>query len=296
MEIRQIQYFLMLANIGNFTDAAEELYISQSSLSKQIIALEKELGISLLDRTRRKIRLTRAGETFRRHAELVNADYLAMLAELNAYKMSPSFSILAIPVIAQYGIPSYLAQFKKVYPHFDFILEEREASLILPAIADYKYDLAFVRDIYFDRELFSSLAIAKDRMLVVVSKSHRLANCQSVALNALQDENFIMFEKGTLIHELAVDACHQAGFKPRIFYSSLRIESILSLVSSNHGISLMMEKVFAYAKHQNVVGIPLDQPIESHVLLAWQKNRKLSKPARKFVEFIGKRLAVSLTG
>ena len=79
MKIRQVQYLLKVAERGSFTAAVEELYISQSSLSKQIIALEKELGVPLIDRSRRKIALTQAGETFLRHARTLNEIYLAMV-------------------------------------------------------------------------------------------------------------------------------------------------------------------------------------------------------------------------
>ena len=81
MNIRQMQSFLKVAETGSFTAAAEELFLSQSSLSKQVIALESELGVLLIDRSRRKIALTAAGEIFRKHAQTLNADYLVMLAD-----------------------------------------------------------------------------------------------------------------------------------------------------------------------------------------------------------------------
>jgi LysR family transcriptional activator of glutamate synthase operon len=291
MKLKQVQYVLMVADIGSFTEAAEELYISQSSLSKQIIALEKELGMPLFDRSRRRIVLTRAGETFLKHARTLNETYLAMRTELSEYKTTPSTSILAIPVIAQYGIPSYLAQFKRAYPHLDVTLEEREAVEILPALDDHGSDLALVRDNYLDAELYDSLVIARDRLLVAVSKTHRFADRPSVSLSELADENLITVGKASLIQALAVDACRKAGFEPRIFYASLRAESILGLVASNSGIALMMKRVFDYSRHLDVIGVPLDETIRSHVVLAWLKNKRFSKATRTFVDFM-KKLAV----
>jgi len=97
-----------------------------------------------------------------------------------------------------------------------------------------------------------------------------------------------MFDKGTVVHELAVEACHQAGFEPCIFYASLRVESVLSLVASNAGIALMMEKVYAYHQHPDVMAIPLTETIESHLVLVWLKDSKLSRSAQAFVEFLEK--------
>jgi DNA-binding transcriptional LysR family regulator len=110
-------------------------------------------------------------------------------------------------------------------------------------------------------------------------------------LAELSDENFIMFDKGTVVHELAVEACRSAGFEPRIFYASLRVESVISLVAQNIGVALIMERIFDYFQHSDVVAIPLQERIDSRIVLAYLKNRHLSYPARTFLEFMEKTLA-----
>lgn len=291
MEIKQVQYFLAVATTGSFSAAADELYTTQSSISKQIMTLEKELGVALFDRSKRKIALTQAGETFLKHARTLNTGYQTLLADLSAYKTTPYFSIIAIPVIAQYGITTHLARFKSAYPKLNFTLDEREAASILPALNNHQYDLAFIRDYLLDNELYSFLKIAGDKLQLVVSENHRLAERKSISLAELANENFIMFDKGTLIHELTVDACRQAGFEPRIFYASLRVESILGLVASNSGIALMMEKIFDYHQPHNVVALHLEETIESNLVLAWLKHKKLTQPTQVFIEFMEKGLA-----
>jgi DNA-binding transcriptional LysR family regulator len=291
MEIKQVQYFLAIVTSGSFSAAADELYITQSSISKQMIALEKELGFMLFDRSKRKINLTQAGETFLKHARNLNVGYQSMLADLSKYKTTPNFYIIAIPVIAQYGITTHMAQFKNAHPKLNFTLDEREAASILPALNNHQYDLAFIRDYTLDSEIYSFLKIARDKLQVLVSKNHHLAGRQSVTLSELTNENFVMFDKGTIVHELTMDACRQAGFEPRIFYASLRVESIIGLVGSNSGIALMMEKIFSYHQPQDVVAIPLQENIESNLVLAWLKNKQLTHPARVFIEFMEKRLS-----
>jgi LysR family transcriptional regulator, transcription activator of glutamate synthase operon len=291
MEIKQVQYFLMLSETGSFSAAAEELYTSQSSLSKQIIALEKELNSQLFDRSKRKIALTPAGEAFLIHARNMNSAYQSMLAEMAQYKTTTSLSIVAIPVIAQYGIPSYIAQFKQAHPNIQFTLDEREATAILPLLNNHQFDLAFLRDNFLDKEQYDFLEVARDKFQVILSLHHRLAGRESIALKELSDENFIMFDKGTIVHELAVDACRASGFEPRIFYASLRVESVLGLVASNSGVALMMEKVFSYHRHPDVIAIPLKENISSNLVLARLKNTKESRAARTFFNFMEKTLA-----
>jgi DNA-binding transcriptional LysR family regulator len=209
-----------------------------------------------------------------------------MLADLKEYKRAPSLSIVAIPVIAQYGITSYIAQFQSAHPNVQLMLEEREASTILPALTSHKFDLAFIRDNYLDVEQYHLLEVDHDKFMVILSVKHPLAGRTSISLTELANENFIMFDKGTVVHELAVEACFKAGFEPRIFYASLRVESILGLVASQAGIALIMEKIFQYHKHPEVIAIPLREIIESKIVLAYPRDKKLAIPAKNFWEFI----------
>lgn len=291
MEFRQVAYFLQVVDSGSFSAAAEELYISQSSLSKQIMALEKELGFELFDRSKRKIALTAAGKALLPYARQLNTTYQSMLAGVAPYKTAPNLSLVAIPVIAQYGIPAHIAHFKRAYPEIQLTLEEREASEILPMLNRRQFSLAFVRDNFLDKNQYDCIEVARDQFQIVLSRQHRLAKSKCIALAELADDNFIMFDRGTVIHELAVEACRNAGFEPRIFYASLRVESVLGMVASNSGVALMMQKVFEYQGHPNVVAIPLRETISSNLVLAWPKEAAQSKSLTLFVDFIKSRLA-----
>lgn len=287
MDFKQVEYFLAVAHSGSFSSAADDLYLSQSSLSKQIIALENELKVTLFDRSKRKIILTSAGQAFFPHAAQIAAACQAMLQDIREYRDdSPDLAIVAIPVIAQYGIPAYIAQFNNRFPEVKTVLVEREAADILTALNTQHYNLALMRDNYLDPQLYDSVKICSDLMVAVISTRHPLAGRSTLSLAELANENFIMFDKGTVVHELAVEACQQAGFLPRIFYASLRIESVLSLIASNIGIAIMMKQIVDYHSRSDVVAIPLHEIIASNIVLAYPKNRKLSKPARAFVQMM----------
>lgn len=291
MEIKQVQYFLEVVETGSFSAAADNLYISQSSLSKQIIALEKNLDVQLFDRSKRKVSLTEAGITFHKHAQNFNEIYKSMLVDIGEFRKTlPEISIAAIPVIAQYGITTHIAKFRSAYPDINLVLEEREASAVLPALLQNKYDLAFVRDYGVDTNQFSTLEVVADKLMIAVSKSHPLASRKVVSLSELSNENFIMFNKGTLVYELAINACITAGFEPRVFYSTLRGASIIGLVASNSGIALMMEKVLNYYRRPDVVAIPLKETFTSKVVITYLKEKKLSKPTKMFIRFMEKNL------
>ncbi len=289
MDLRQVQYFLAVANAGSFSVAADELFISQSSLSKQILALEKELDVRLFDRSHRKIVLTEAGEFFYDHALQLETTYKVMLGGLGKYRMTkPDLAIAAIPVIAQYGITRYLAQFKSKFPNIHIVLEEKEVATILPAMKNRQYDLALVRDHDLVARQYNSVEFLQDKLVVAVSNEHRFATRKSLSLKELAGENFITYNKGSHWHEIVMNACREAGFEPRVFYASLRGASIVGLVAAKSGIALMMEQVLNYYRRPDVVSIPLDETIESRIVLVYLKNKKISKPAKTFIRFIQK--------
>ena len=292
MDIRQIQYFLSIVETGSFSAAADEHYISQSSLSKIIIALEKELEISLFDRSKRKVSLTEAGEAFLGHARRMNLTHKAMVADLNGYKSdTASFAIAAIPVITQYGITSYIAQFQDLYPDIHFTLEEIHGLNVIPALEEHRFDLAFTRHNFLDHEKFTNLEIRKDKLLVVVSPKNRHASRSSISIKELSNDNFIVFDKVTDLHQLIMNECKKAGFEPTIFYSSHRKVSVFGLVGANIGLALMPSQIYEYHKHPDVLAIHLVEDIECNVVLTHLKNKKLPRSAKLFIEFLKKMVA-----
>jgi len=290
MEIRQIQYFLSIVETGSFSAAADEHYISQSSLSKMVIALEKELGVPVFDRSKRKVFLTEGGEAFLGHARKLDAAYKSMMVEMDGYKSSnaDSFSIAAIPILTQYGITTSIAQFRDLYPHFHFQLEEIDGLNILPALNEHRFDLAITRHNFLNRAQYDSLEIFRDKMVVVVSTNNRHAKRSSISLKELASDNFIVFDKVTELHKVIMDECGKAGFEPTIFYSSHRKVSVFGLVGTNIGLALVPVKIYEYHKHPDVIAIPLEEDIESNIVLAWLKNRKLPPAAKTFVDFMEK--------
>lgn len=289
MEIRQVQYFLSIVETGSFSAAADEHFISQSSLSKKIIALEEELGTLLFDRSKRKVFLTEAGEVFLEHAQKMNQAYKAMIVDINGYKSdTDSFSIAAIPVIAQYGITTYMAQFTEVHPSLHFTLEEIDGLNILSALEERRFDLAFTRHNFVDHEKFTSLEICKDRLVVVVARTNRYAARSRLSIKELSGDNFIVFDKVTDLHRLIIEVCKKAGFEPTIFYSSHRKVSVFGLVGANIGLALIPSMIFEYHKTPDVVAISLHEHIECNLVLVHLRSRNLPKSAKVFIDFIKK--------
>ena len=145
MTFDQIQYFIAIAECNTYFDAAEELNISQSALSKQIIKLEKELGVTLLDRSRRKASLTPAGETFYQDALALRRQYEIMTGHMKKYKIpienKNELRIGTLPILTQYGLTAHFRQFTKSHPDISLILDEVEENDLKKGLLSGQYDL-----------------------------------------------------------------------------------------------------------------------------------------------------------
>ena len=287
MDIRQAIYFISIVEKGSFSAAADDHFISQSSLSKTIIELEKEIGVSLFDRSKRKVSLTSAGEAFLDYARKFKALNQNMIFELKSYKSNAdTFDIAVIPIIPEYGIASHFAEFSNAYPNISFDLEETDGLNILSSLDEGRFDLAITRHNFINEDKHATVEICKDKLMVMVSKKNRYANRTSISLHELSNDNFIVFDKVTDLRKLNMEVCQKAGFTPTIFYSSHRKVSVFSLVGANIGIALMPSKVYEYHNHPDVLSIPLDEIIDCNIVLVWQKNKKLPKSAEIFVDFL----------
>jgi LysR family transcriptional regulator, transcription activator of glutamate synthase operon len=287
MDLRQIQYFLAIVEHGSFTEAANYYFISQSSLSKKIIVLEEELGVTLFDRSKRNVSLTEAGEAFLIHAQQMAETFQSMMFELEHFTVEKEYiSIGAIPVITEYGIPDLIARFRTLKPKIEFQMVEVDGINILPALDKLRFDLAITRQNYLDYDKYEAVLISEDQFLVAVSKHHPFADRKSVSLKELQDQNFIVFDQVTGLQRLIFDECNKVGYEPTIFYSSHQKISVLGLVGANIGIALLPIKIYEYHKNPEVTEIALEEDLECNIVLAYLKNRRLTMASKEFVAFL----------
>ena len=130
MDIQQIQYFLEVVQSGNFSAAAENLYTTQSSVSKNIKSLEKELDVQLFDRSKRQIQLTEAGRLVLNDARAIAGAYNQLIHTVSNFQLQNQdiLTIAGIPVMAQYNITGMLSDFQTAFPNIKLQIEEAETT------------------------------------------------------------------------------------------------------------------------------------------------------------------------
>ena len=283
MTFEQLQCFIASVEEKTFLDAAHSLYISQSSLSKQIMKLEQELGVMLWDRSRRKAGLTEAGNIFYQDALILLKQYSQARNRRDRFRTESqlTLSVGTLPILTQYQLTPGFRDFQAAHPGIRLSLHEVEEPELMEGFEKGIYDLVIGREAMFYGANCQTQLIAGDQLAAVLDSSHPLAFRSSLCLKELKDEDFIFMNPYTSIYNLCVIRCREAGFSPRILRTA-RVESILSAVLIGEGISLLAGNSVRIFKPEHIAVIPLTPKIPLPVVLARHKERPVTRAMELF--------------
>lgn len=294
MDTERCREFVVLAQTCNYLQAADQLFISQSTLSKHIKALERELDVELFNRTTRRVQLTDHGRTFLPFArKLASIAHDATVALENARDNERRvLDIGSIPVMVPYGITKVLHSFERQHPNTRLRITEGEADQLRDLLRDRTLDLAFIRE--WDGDVrndgddaeFETIAYAEDQLAAVLPAGHPLASRSAINLSELANEEFLLLPQGTVMNALITDACAVEGFTPEVRYRGTRAENIIDLVARGMGVSLLMRTPAAYLTRSAVSVVNLEQPIVTKIKLYRLRDREPSPEALEFVEYL----------
>ncbi|WP_097460441.1 LysR substrate-binding domain-containing protein [Mangrovitalea sediminis] len=298
MELRHLRYFVTLAETLHFGQAAQRLHISQPPLSQQIKALEDEIGVSLLERTRRKVELTEAGRAFLPAAKRILEDteravrqaQRAAQGEVGEIHIGFTGSLPFTEVM-----PNIIYRFRRTYPDVQLTLREQPSNQQIEQLQDGRLDIGFLRG---DRNLGPASGVALFRLLseplvVALNESHPMAGSSRIAMADLRNEPFINYASylGVGLPTQVIALCHAAGFTPNIVQEAEEMPTVLGLVAAGLGISLVTASM-AQIRIPHVRYIPLEaQGAHSDIFLAYAKQG-LSPKIRNFLRLAGHEPAI----
>ncbi|MGN0299073.1 MAG: LysR family transcriptional regulator [Lachnospiraceae bacterium] len=295
--------FTTLAEVKNYWEASERLYINQSTLSKHIKLMESELGVPLFTRTTRRVELTKYGEAFLPYAQSIarmEFEYSTLLLQMQNVEKG-AVTLGSIPSMAQYNITNILNSFQKEYPNTTVKIIEDDANNLMKLLYDKRCEVIFTREskINFEKNFLNDnevvrIPYVRDHMVVILPKNHPLAGEKEISLRSLQNENFCFIKEPSLMYDLCVDACQAANIIPKIAFTSYRLESIFDMVTMGPYVALLMNWHTAppenamFSPDVSWVSIDIAPRIYSQISLCYLKNQKLSKTAQNFVDFCQK--------
>jgi DNA-binding transcriptional LysR family regulator len=279
MDIRQLRYFITVAEHLNFTKAANQLYVAQSAISHQIADLEQQLGVKLFNRNKRSVQLTPAGAVFLKEAiEIVDKTSGAVeKAQQTDAGVIGSLSVGFLNVHVRRFLPNVIKQFRKQHPKVELHLNHFPSRMLKEALEEDELDLAFTLPSGLDRiEEIKTQTVAKEPYCIVLHKNHPLAHKDSIELSELENEPFIIHNRHDSpvgSYEFIVHLCEKSGFTPKVVSQPRFVDTVPVLVESEIGISIL-PKSFESISSPSLRFIEMDG-VKNHdceLVIAWKKN------------------------
>ncbi|AKO93767.1 LysR family transcriptional regulator [Priestia filamentosa] len=288
MDIRQLEYFVAVAEQESFTKAAANVHLSQPALSKIVKNLEEELKVELFDRSTRKLKLTDAGEIVYQEALKLTASLTDLTLRLDNLMNSPTGTIrIGIPpLIGTLFFPSIARSFHNQYPKISLELVEFGAKKLVEFVEEEKVDIAIIV-LPVNNPKFEIYPFIQEEFAFFCAKTHKFANRTSLSLKELSEEKFILFSKQFTLHDRIIWECVNAGFTPSVPYESSQWDLISELVAEEFGIAILPQSIYSKMNHDKITMVPLVNPTPLWELgFAVKKNSYISFANRKLIDFL----------
>jgi DNA-binding transcriptional LysR family regulator len=290
MDLRQLSYFVAVAEDGQFTRAAVRVSVAQPAVSAQIRRLERELGETLFHRDQRAVGLTAAGEALLPHARAALAaaergrDTIASLHGMLHGRLRVGVSR---PVDRR--LAETIGEFHRAHPAIEILLAEQHNEPLLEGLANGDVDVALVG--FRGQPLPPQVrmrVIASVPLVLAVPRGHPLARRKTIALSRLRDEPMVTLTRGTGLRTVLEDACRDAGFSPRVTAETNELGSLVGLAAEGLGVAVLPRSAVGDAELA-VVGISRPR-LQRRIALAW--NEATASPAaRAFLALAARRFS-----
>jgi len=244
LDVKRMRVLKEVADRGSFSAAAEALSYTQSAVSQQIAALEKEAGTQLVQRGPRGIKLTDAGETLVRHADAILTRLADAEAELQAIQglRGGRLRLAAFPTVGATLVPLAVANFRRRHPDVELNVRQLEPIDSIPLLKQGELDIALGIEpdaTVEDSESIERLHLLDDPLHAAVPVGHPLASKPRLRLKDLADESWINTTNSCSCADLVVEACFRAGFDPKTTFESDDYLAIQGLVAAGVGVALI---------------------------------------------------------
>ena len=284
MNIRDLKYFLALAELEHFGQAAEHCNVSQPTLSGQIKKLENQLGIILFERTNRRVMLTESGRQIARSANKVlrEVDSIYEIAKSSSDPMAGKFRLGAFPTLSTYVFPTIVPKVKEIMPDLRLILIEEKTSYLIQKLRNGDIDAALLAlpihdDFLLSEELFD------DEFYLAVPPGHELTKFDKIEQKNLNKHRLLLLEEGHCLRDQSLEICRLNGIREEQDFKATGLETLRQMVKAETGITFMPK----IAIHENELGIryiPFKPPTPSRKIgLVWRKTSARYQAINKLI-------------
>lgn len=285
MDIRQLRYFCAVVRTGSFTRAADELGVAQPSLSQQIRVLEAQIGNALFERLGRSIRLTACGEALRQPA----LDILQRVADVNSSLadlqegVRGTLRVGVIPTVLPYLIAPRIREFVSQFCEVQLELSEGKTAQLIEQLQSGDLDLAVSGLPVRNPDLVCS-ELGREPLVLAVAEDHPFARREAIELHDLRNERLLLLKEGHCLREDVLMTCRRAKAELRSAFESDQLASIIQLVRSGFGVTLVPAMASSHAAGCKLV--PLRRNSCRRIGYIRARRHSVSRPMRQFVTWL----------
>lgn len=271
MNLRDLEYFVAVAELGHFGKAAERCFCSQPTLSGQLRRLEEELGTPLFERTPQRVSLTEFGATALPHAReaLAAAARLADAGKAVRDPLSGEFVLAAIPTVGPYLWPSALKALARDLPALRILLREEQTKVLLESLRSGLVD-AGVLAFPLDTTGLETVDLWEEPFVIAAPVGHPLTRETPADLSSLAGSELLLLEEGHCLRDQALEVCTLAGALEREGFRATSLESLREMVRFGIGVTLLPES--AARPEEGLVLVPFRQPPKRRIGMAWRRG------------------------
>ncbi|MGK0237553.1 MAG: LysR family hydrogen peroxide-inducible transcriptional activator [Candidatus Pelagisphaera sp.] len=288
MEMHQLRYFVAVAEEENFTRAAEKCFVSQPSLSAQIIKLESELGAKLFNRLGRRVELTSAGVFFEKRARSILMEAENAQLEISEGEGEPRgrLRVGVTPTVGPYLLPPVLANCRERYPDLQIRVEESQRRLLMDSLVGGQLDV--VISSYSGKVAhIEAEPVLQESLNLVVPRNHALADKQEISIQDFKDEPLILLGESLVLGEKVLELFGRNNFEPKIGAVCSQVSTAKALVHSGVGLSILPEMARETVSPYDVVFRTLISSRMTRLLFALtHEQRYLTSGAQAFLKTV----------
>ncbi|NYF23359.1 LysR family transcriptional regulator [Sporosarcina sp. JAI121] len=285
MDLKQLNYFVTVVDYMSFSKAAEKLHISQPSLSNAIKNLERDLGFQIIERSTRNSRLTEAGEVLYSRANHLLSEMAILKKEMEEVKIVGKGELqIGMIESVKYWIPKVIFRYNERFSDMHIQLTEvLGGDDVRNSLRKYETH-AIITNQQIKEADIETVPLYKEKLVLVLHKSHSLAGRELITLSELEHEPFIISTEGFQTREDILRAFEMEDIVPTVKYEIERFETALSLVSENLGIAFIPENYLQGPYDLSIVSKIIGSPaLERTVYLTYMKNRYVSPSIKSFI-------------
>jgi DNA-binding transcriptional LysR family regulator len=277
MDIRQLRYFQAVAEELNFSKASRRLHIAQPALSRAVQELERELGVSLMDRDRRSVALTPAGAVLLKDTGLLleRMDETIRRVQRTAVGEEGELRLGYIGPPTQNFLGRILAEFRRRHPRVNLVLEERTPERVCEMVARGRLAVGLTRPVWSGLALgLSTRLLRREPLWVALPESHPLATRAAVPWRELAHEPLIVLSRreGVGLHDAILEGCRHGGFAPRFAHTPSVIGTVLAYVETGAGVGVIPDSVAALGAGRPLVFRPLRRRQTVDLVMVWSED------------------------